>query len=448
MKIQEKIKALFSDMPSERVDDISTIIPDHHRDDGYKITDGTVENEVVYVSDCSYLVSKAARICIGQDVEEDYEKRLMHIARVALRGHESTFEHTNIIMMLHFNTSLYSEFINLASAMRYLNWKVRQDKNNIHVLIGGTIRAYKNAIRFCPDCIHNPFISSIKEVLYSCTESVYYDDFIKDGVMDRALFATAVENMKNIKYSRASIDDDVFCDSAGQDHKKLESENVEILATEHHTLDKILKKVSLYGFGLYDCMDIAAVTVAFKNISRAISLQVIRHRNGTSQMSQRYVDYKDKGFVDPIKFISNGDVNKKYNINIFGVNVSKTSNELGNELCDIYGQLSDQGMKRQDARSFLPSNVVTSLMMTFTYRNLYHFFKMREASDSQAEIQDIAHQLHDLFREYEPLAKNKEMDELMLNFESLPLYMVEQEYYNEPSIDEEEEEVVDGDIIE
>ena len=56
--------------------------------------------------------------------------------------------------------------------------------------------------------------------------------------------------------------------------------------------------------------------------------------------------------------------------------------------------------------------------------------------------------MHDLFREYEPLAKNKEMDELMLNFESLPLYMVEQEYYNEPSIDEEEEEVVDGDIIE
>ena len=85
-------------------------------------------------------------------------------------------------------------------------------------------------------------------------------------------------------------------------------------------------------------------------------------------------------------------------------------------------------------------------MMTFTYRNLYHFFKMREAKDAQAEIQDIACQLHDLFREYEPLAKNKEMDELMLSFESLPLYMMEQEDYIEPIIDEEE--VVDGEIIE
>ena len=446
MKIQEKIKALFSDMPSEKVDDISMIIPDHHRDEGYKIADGVVENEVVYVSDSSYLVSKAARICIGQDVEEDYEKRLMHIARVALRGHESTFEHTNIIMMLHFNTSLYSEFIDLVSAMRYLNWKVRQNKNNIHVLIGGTIRAYKNAIRFCPDCIHNPFISSIKEVLYSCTESVYYDDFIKDGVMDRTLFATAVENMKNIKYSRASIDDDVICDSAGQEHKKIESENVEILTTEHHTLDKILKKVSPYGFGLYDCMDIAAVTVVFKNISRVISLQIVRHRNGTSQVSQRYVDYKDKGFVDPTKFIFDGDTNKLYNVNMFGTTVSRTSQELGDELCDIYKQMSAQGMKRQDARSFLPSNVITSLMMTFTYRNLYHFFKMREAKDAQAEIQDIAHQLHDLFRQYEPLASNPDMDKLMLKFENLPLYVVEQEDYEEPSIDETEE-VVDGEII-
>ena len=447
MKIQEKIKALFSDMPSETVDDISMIIPDHHRDSGYKIADGVVENEVIYASDSSYLVSKAARMCIGQDVEEDYEKRLLHISRVALRGHESTFEHTNIIIMLHFNHSLFPEFINLASGMRYLNWKVRQDTNNVHILIGGTIRAYKNAIRFCPDCIHNPFINSIKEVLYSCTESVYYDDLIKDGVMNRDQFATAVENMKTIKYSRASIDDDVLCDVIGYEHKKLESENVEILATEHHTMDKILKKVSPYGFSIYDCMDMAAVTVVFKNISRAISVQIVRHRNGISQMSQRYVDYRNKGFVDPLKFISDEAPNKRYNVNIYGSNVSKTSLELGNDLCKIYDQLIEQGMKRQDARGFLPSNVVTDLIMTFTYRNLYHFFAMREANDAQNEVRDIANQLHRLFREYEPLIKESDkFDELMLRFADLPLYLLEQEDYTEPSIDEEE--VVDGTIIE
>ena len=432
MSISEKIKNFFSDpnLPSEELDaeTFASVIPDHHRTTG--LVDGEVESEIISCSDSTYLVSAAARICVGIDPVVDYEKRLKHISRVVGRGHESTLEHTNIILILHFNKSMYEEFVYFASAMHYLNWKVKTINDTVHVLIGGSIRGYKNAIRFCNNGFYNPFINEIKNCLYSCTESVFYEDLIEDGVMNVEAFVKTADDLKKATYTTTSVggdkpgEGDVYCEGVEGAHNKIEKETVEVLTTEHRKLGPIYNHIKYYGFDLQDCMDVAVVTVIFKNISRPISMQINRHRNGISQESQRYVDYSKKGFIDPMKFIDEDHQNKTYQVNILGQVINKTSADIGQELCKVYEQLTAQGMLKQDARSFLPSNVCTKEMMTFTYRNLFHFFVMRQDKAAQNEVRYIANQLHEAIDEYDQFCKEHN-DELMV-LESMPVYISEQ----------------------
>ena len=199
--------------------------------------------------------------------------------------------------------------------------------------------------------IKKPIYEEIKMNLASSAESVFFEDFFEDGIMNKNDFAfvDAETPEKNICGNYVDF---------MQGHKKF---------------SEVFNQVHQYGFDEKEVMNVCTITVIFHDISRPISMQIIRHRNGISQESQRYVDYSTKSFIDPMQYTKDENKDKTYSVALFGINKSMKSKDLGNELMQVYKQLTRQGMLKQDARGFLPSNVCTKLMMTFTYSTFFHF---------------------------------------------------------------------------
>ena len=418
MNISESIKK-FADF----------ITPEAPKDDSIS----GISSDVVSLSDSTYLVSAAARICVGMKPVEDYEKRKEHISRVVGRGHESVLEHTNIIMVIHFTSSSCLDVLRLSESFRYLHWHITEEKNtdsyneieykekeakvkNIvssgnkyHLLLGGSIRAYKNIFKETKELSSNPIYEEIKNNLYCSAEKVFFKDLIEDGIMDENSFGFIPRGNMNYEQKNEVKDgkEEVLgteCTGSLPIPNTIVGDRVDIIQA-HNTFQDVYDKVKGYGFTIKDVLDVVSVSVIFHDISRPISMQINRHRNAISQESQRYVDYSNKGFVDPSNFIE-GEPLGNFSVNIFGATKELSLADLGKELVNVYPQLINQGLLKQDARSFLPSNVCTKLMMTFTYRNLFHFLDMRLSKGAQAEVRAVAEELDKKMRKYDPYIYN------------------------------------------
>lgn len=419
--ITQKFLDLFKDkdLPTEKVNEIQfrkiTQKPKH------EITG--IECEIIGASDSTFLVSAAARICVGGQPDEDYEKRCKYIAGIIKRGHESVLEHSNVILLMYIpkkdlDTLEYSEFL---AACKYLNLRVAPVEGDIiYLLIGGSIRGYKHVIRNTSRVMDNRFTKSIINAMYSSAEACFFSDFIEAGIMDKNKF-TYLDTMKltPVTFKSNAKDDDDAISVGKPEHKLIVDGRVSLFATEHASLEDVYRKVK-HLFTKYDILDMVAVSVIFSDISRPIANQIVRHRNGISQESQRYVNYSEKSFIDPMFF-----VNKQGHTYIID-GIEYTSKQLGDKLCKIYGQLVEQGMLKQEARSFLPSNVATKLMMTFTLRNLYKFLDLRLDKAAQPEVQFVANDLLDAVHGYgitrriieesiKPLYEHERDKELELN---------------------------------
>jgi hypothetical protein len=84
-------------------------------------------------------------------------------------------------------------------------------------------------------------------------------------------------------------------------------------------------------------------------------------------------------------------------------------------------------MFKQDARGFLPFNVPTKLMMTFTYSNLIHFIKERTNIAAQPEIRNIPLELIDqlgINKNSTTLFTLNKLDDL-INIVETPVYKFE-----------------------
>ena len=399
----KQIKDLFSDkdLPSEKIKDGE----DSKARFAHKNEFDGISCEVIAHSDSTHLVSIASRICVGMDAIEDYDKRLAHISKVIGRGHESVLEHTNIVLLLHISKNAVQQISLNAflASCKYLDVKVSETDGIMHILIGGSIRGYKHIIRYTKNAMRNPYILAIRDAMYSSAEYVFFEDMIRDGIMDKSKF-TILDNptttaMAFNPYANEKVESAVRLTPI--ERRVIEKPRVSLLASEHAKFTFILNKVSSYGFTVEDVLDIARISVIMHDISRPISMQIIRHRNAITQESQRYVDYSDKAFIDPMQFVPDEEKSSdKYKLSLFGKKVKLTSEELGNGLCKVYNQLLDQGMKKQDARSYLPSNVCTKLIMTFSYKNLFHFLVMRLDKAAQPEIRQVASELYDAYKEY------------------------------------------------
>jgi flavin-dependent thymidylate synthase len=387
---------------------------------------------LISASESSNIDSIAARLCIAAKPFTDYNKIVDHIGRIAKRGHESIMGHSNIIMLLNIDIDLIDNFVDVSNAFHFLEYSVvkNEETSEYVFLIGGSIRAYKYFLRNIKDINNSLFVAVINN-LYISAESVYFKDLIADGIMDENMFSYIPNAIININKEEG---EDAEANGTIVYQEPTLGKCVDIIYSEDPY--EILDQVKMYGFELKDVLKVTVCSIIFHDVSRAISQQMTRHLAGISQESQRYVNYSNCGFIDPTKFEDDKtDSLKLFTINIFGTTVQMTPQQLGDELIKIYPQLIDQGMLKQDARGFLPFNVPTKLMMTFTYSNLIHFIKERTNIAAQPEIRNISLELIDqlgINKNSTTLFTLNKLDDL-INIVETPVYKFEK--FNEKPLD-------------
>ena len=122
----------------------------------------------------------------------------------------------------------------------------------------------------------------------------------------------------------------------------------------------------------------ASATFEIRDISRACSHQLVRHRIASySQESQRYVDMSDPALIIPDAIAD--DPHARAVWDGFVDHVKST-----------YQELRELGVLKEDARFALPNAAATRIIVTMNFRELLHFFRLRISPEAQWEIRQMA----------------------------------------------------------
>ena len=363
--------------------------------------------EIIHVNPNVYLAHRGARVCVGKmPIDGTVFDRMNHLTKIVEMGHESVLEHTNVIVLFKIpqgwlgNTG--HDFPELFSCLKYCNVRPSTQiivegtgtKAITLLLVGGSIRAFMHALRELSWGCDPLYRKMLREAIYLTCEKCFLGPLIEHDLLheDRCTYLgegkismvkSKVTQLKNHLESTEGDNEDAVCECMN-DPQEVASDHVDLVYAS--PINEIYAKVKGYGFTLKDVYKVATLSFVFHDISRTCSHQLVRHRNGISQESQRYVahDYnKATDFIDPIKMNLeerySGPEYKNVMEYIDGMNPFKP-----------YLYLISNKVQKEDARAWLPSNVTTRLMMTFTYEHYGAFLKLRLAKGAQKEIRELA----------------------------------------------------------
>lgn len=138
----------------------------------------------------------------------------------------------------------------------------------------------------------------------------------------------------------------------------------------------------------------AVWTLLFEGISRSLTHELIRHRAGFgfSQLSQRYVDESNIGFVLPPEIDEGG-----LSYEVWASACEQSLESYRALLAAMTDQVGDSGSAtmrkkraRQAARSVLPNCAETKILVTGNARAWRHFCEMRGSPTADVEIRRLA----------------------------------------------------------
>ena len=314
---------------------------------------------------------KLCKICWDTKGYDTYSEKCEYIAKRIATGHESVIEHSNVVIQMVFPIEEMQSVLSFVSAAQYLYKKTRVFGQNVYLLVGGTIRGYKEAFREMLD-MTNIVLDTIRTQFYMNLDSCYFGDFIESGIMNEHMFGY---------YPDEEVESKGFCNPVESSDSRVSIVNMDNIE------EAASKMYSVFTFD--DLMDMMTVTIVFDKMSRVITQQLTRHRNGITQESARYVDVREYGFNSPDKFKDKYDSSKYYEISV--LNNEYTLDGLGEALMSIYEELRKQGLDKEDARGYLPQNYASGkIYMTFTYRHLLKFLQLRTHKSAQPEIREYA----------------------------------------------------------
>lgn len=360
---------------------------------------GCVYSTLVGISDGVNICAEACACCWDVKIPDGYHERAEYIGKRTRTGHTSILEHSNLVFYINFSEAFLEDFCKFMTWSRFLIVRFEKMSNgNYAGIIGSTFRGYRE-IFYNVDDVNNAVYKSIIGSLYSYAPSAVFEDFfgsflIKESFLDAEPDPSMVLTINDI-------------DDGETDHFKIVGmDNINTLMRNLMNIDPEFAKT----LDTHDIIYFVSVTILFKNMSRTGTHQLVRHRNGITQESQRYVDYSNAKFANPATFKPGKyDTDHKYPIR-FGPSgpMEMTLDEIGEAMINIYRILSNPAvvggnyaLLKEDARGFLPSNVECGkLYMTFTYEMLCAFFNLREARGAQAEIRMYAHLIGNWFREH------------------------------------------------
>ena len=160
---------------------------------------------------------------------------------------------------------------------------------------------------------------------------------------------------------------------------------------ENLTEEKTAKFIDmLVSIGHESPIEHVSFTFGIEGISRACSLQLVRHRIASySQRSQRYVSETQFDYITPPLIESDPDLNAMYY-------------EYMMRTQQFYDYLVDHGIPKEDARYILPNACSTSIVVTMNARSLFNFFKHRCCNRAQEETRNLANEMLRLCKEVSP----------------------------------------------
>ena len=158
-------------------------------------------------------------------------------------------------------------------------------------------------------------------------------------------------------------------------------------------------KICLCGNSLLEHVN---VTFAIDGISRSIATQLTRHRHSTfSQRSTRYCKIKNsagsiQGYID-LAEQGNPFLLKDLCSTYFVVDLDNTDLLINYAKQLIkYLELTEQGVKAEDAREVLPLALKTSLVMTCNLRELTYICGLRLCTRAQKPIRELVKEMSNL----------------------------------------------------
>lgn len=135
------------------------------------------------------------------------------------------------------------------------------------------------------------------------------------------------------------------------------------------------------GSGHTSVLEHAVFTFRIEGVSRAALAQLTRHRLASYDVqSQRYVRISSDDLVLPQTLEEHEDLAARVN-------------DLMKGVMDLYQDLVDVGVPKEDARYITPQAVPTALVMTMNARELLHFFSLRCCNRAQWEIREMADEM-------------------------------------------------------
>lgn len=358
---------------------------------------------LISMNDAVRICSEACACCWDKPLPDTYAELSSYVGRRTNIGHTSILEHSSFVTVTRVpffavedpENDGFRGLIDALASCRYLNVRVKADScDNYWFLIGGSYRGYNEMIRRLTelggDTVSNPFVRSLCGPIYENLTPEYMLDLINDGYLEFDLFK--------------GVEPDPVCDTFVPITRKYSSDKVEVISVDD--VMKIRRNLfNVIGADLFsndDVMRVSGLTILFKDMSRTATHQLVRHRNGITQESQRYVDYSNAAFADPTSFKPDKyDPDKVYTIHFGGQEFHFTSMQVGEAIIAIYQDMLNQGMIKEDARAFLPGNVkCRKLYMTFTFQTFLKFLELRTAKGAQAEIRSFAVDLQSHVNEY------------------------------------------------
>ncbi|MCD6522372.1 MAG: FAD-dependent thymidylate synthase [Candidatus Diapherotrites archaeon] len=142
---------------------------------------------------------------------------------------------------------------------------------------------------------------------------------------------------------------------------------------------RILRNVVARGH--HSVLEHASFTFNISGVSRALTHQLVRHRIASyTQQSQRYVKLKEIEFIKPDTIASNEEFNKRYD-------------SMLEKISELYIEMVNAGIPKEDARYILPNATPTSIIVTMNARELLHFFSLRTCYRAQWEIRRMAEEM-------------------------------------------------------
>ncbi|MFA6007109.1 MAG: FAD-dependent thymidylate synthase [Candidatus Shapirobacteria bacterium] len=146
---------------------------------------------------------------------------------------------------------------------------------------------------------------------------------------------------------------------------------------DKETRQRLIRQV--LSSGHTSTLEHASFTFAIEGVSRVTEIHLIRHRVGASFSIQsgRYVKRNDAKYVIPQAVKNDKEIFKKY---------KKVLKEAQN----LYTEMTDKGIKAEDARYLQPQSVEVKIVVTMNARALLHFFELRCCKRAQWEVQQMA----------------------------------------------------------